>query len=256
MAAVLPGVGICAGADPDPLIPIAAPVSSLAAKHPPSSSPLNTKRLLFVIPDYQTVDSANYAAPLTPRQKWDLAYKDTVDPFNLASAVMTAAFSQVDNQTPKYGEGGVPYAKRFGAAVADGATQNFFSAGVLANLLHQDPRYFRMGPGFGSGVAKRTVYSVLQLVVARKDSGGLTFNSASMGGMVLGIAASNLYYPAASRSGAVMAGRLVTSVTGNVVGNLMSEFIPDIQKKFLECKLIQSKFIQAIFFHNKSASHD
>jgi len=252
MAASLPSAGVCAGAGPDPLVPNPAPaLSGLAAKHPSPSSPLNTKRLLFVIPDYQTVDSADYVAPLTARQKWSLAYKDTVDPFNLASAVMTAAFSQVDNQTPKYGEGGVPYAKRFGAAVADSGTQNFFSAGVLANLLHEDPRYFRMGPGYGAGVVRRTVYSVMQLVVARKDSGGLTFNAPGMFGMALGIAASNLYYPAASRSGPVMAGRVLTSLTGGVVGNLMSEFVPDLQKKFLQSKFVQDKFV-----HHKSAGQN
>jgi hypothetical protein len=240
-------VGACVEADPDPPVPLAAPGPVLArvtAKGAPSSSPLNTKRLLFVIPDYQTVDSADYVGPLTARQKWDLAYKGTVDPFNLASAVMTAAFSQADNQTPKYGEGGVPYAKRFGAAVADGATQNFFCAGVLATLLHQDPRYFRMGPGFGTGIVKRSIYSVMQLVVARKDSGGLTFNSSGMFGMGLGIAASNLYYPAASRSGSVMAERVLTSLTGGVTGNLMSEFLPDLQKKFLQGKFIQEKILR------------
>jgi hypothetical protein len=50
--------------------------------------------------------------------------------------------------------------------------------------------------------------------------------------MMLGIAASNLYYPAASVNGAVMAGRLETSLFSGVTGNLMSEFWPDVQQKF------------------------
>jgi hypothetical protein len=208
------------------LLPVLA-----AQGHSSHFSPLNTKRLLVVIPDYQTVESTKAFKPLTPAQKWDLALKETVDPFNLATAVMTAAFSQAGNQTPKYGEGGVAYGQRFAAAVADGGTQNFFSAGVLANLLHQDPRYYRMGPQ--SGILKRAVYSVTRLVVARRDSGKDTFNSSGLGGMALGIAASNLYYPSASVHGYVMAERLTTSLTGGVVGNLMSEFIPDLQQRVL-----------------------
>jgi hypothetical protein len=144
---------------------------------------------------------------------------------------MTAAFSQAGNQTPKYGEGGVAYAQRFAAAVADGATQDVFSAGVLANLLHQDPRYYRMGPQ--AGILKRAVYSVSRLAIARQDSGKAAFNASGLGGMALGIAASNLYYPSASVHGYVMAERLTTSLTGGVVGNLMSEFVPDLQQRVL-----------------------
>ena len=134
------------------------------------------------------------------------------------------------NQTPKYGEGGAAYARRLGAALADFGTQNFFSAGVLATLLHQDPRYYRKGPG--SGVARRAIYSVSRLVIARQDSGAPAFNASGIGGMMLGIAASNLYYPAVSVRGSVMACRVSTSLSGGIMGNLMSEFWPDLQKRF------------------------
>jgi hypothetical protein len=201
----------------------------------PVAVPLNEERILKVIPDYQTVqDSSHPVAPLTNREKWTLGLKETVDPFNLASAAMTAAFSQHDNQTPKYGEGWANYGKRFGAAIADFGTQNFFSAGVFATLLHQDPRYFRKGPG--SGVLPRVVYSVTRLFVCRDDRGQSVFNAANILGMGAGIAASNLYYPSASRTGTVMLGRIETSLFGGVTGNLLSEFWPDIQKKLFHKK--------------------
>jgi hypothetical protein len=189
------------------------------------------ERILGVIPNYQTVnDSTLPVAPLTRRQKWSLAVRETMDPFNVANAVVGSGFSQMGNQTPKYGEGAPAFAKRFGAAWADLATQNFFSAGVLATVLHQDPRYYRRGPR--SSVMKRVVYSVSRLAVTRQDSGRNTFNASGMLGMVMGIAASNAYYPSQSIRGEVMAARLSTSLTGGVIGNLMSEFWPDIQKKF------------------------
>ena len=128
---------------PAPAIPI--PVTPA-----PALTPLHADRIMGVIPDFQTVRDPTAAfVPLTPKQKWSLAFRENVDPFNIASAAMAAGFSQMGNQTPKYGEGGPAYAKRFGAALGDFGAQNIFSAGLLANVLHQDPRYYRKGPATG-----------------------------------------------------------------------------------------------------------
>ena len=197
--------------------------------------PLNDQRIALVIPDYQTVeDSSVPVAPMTASEKWHLGWKETIDPFNIATAAMTAAFSQRGNQTPKYGEGWPNYGRRFGAAIGDFGTQNLFSAGLFAVLLHQDPRYFRKGPS--ARIIPRILYSVTRLVICRNDSGHDTLNTSNFLGMGLGIAASNVYYPSASRTGTVMAGRVETSMLGGVTGSLMSEFWPDIQKKFFRKK--------------------
>ncbi len=195
------------------------------------AAPLNHQRILGVIPDYQTVrNSSGEVAPLTSKEKWQLAWKESVDPFNIANAAMGAAMSQADQETPRYGRGATAYAERFGAALGDFSTQNFFSAGVLANLFHQDPRYFRRGPS--SHFLNRVGYSVSRVGIGRQDSGKAAFNASGIGGMLLGIAASNAYYPSASRTGGVMAGRIGTSLLGGVMGNLLSEFWPDIQSRF------------------------
>jgi hypothetical protein len=201
----------------------------------PVTDPFNEERIFGVMPDFQTVpDPASRFVPLTPRQKWHLAVKETVDPFNIASAALAAGFSQMGNQTPKYGEGWPAYGMRFGAAQADFATQNFFSAGLLACLLHQDPRYYRRGPE--SPILARVAYSVSRLGIARTDAGKWAFNSSGIFGMMLGIVASNAYYPAASVRGEVMAARVATSLNGGAIGNLMSEFWPDIREKFFHKK--------------------
>ena len=193
---------------------------------------LTPKRILGVIPNYQTVSDAEHpVAPLTARQKWGLALRENLDPFNLANVALGAGSSQWGNRTPKYGEGGDAFSERFAAAWADMATQNFFSAGVLATLLHQDPRYYRKGPK--AGVLARVGYSLSRVVVTRQDSGAAAFNASGIGGMMLGIAASNAYYPRDSVRGPVMLNRITTCLTGSVTGNLLAEFWPDIQRKFL-----------------------
>ena len=214
-------------AAPDPAAILPAPFLPPPAIPAPAFNP---ERILGVIPNYQTVnDPSAGVLPLTRRQKWNLAWKETVDPFNIANALAGAVFSQADNETPAYGRGGAAFARRFAAANADLATQNFFSAGLFAVVLHQDPRYFRMGPK--ANILKRVGYSISRLAVAQQDSGKAAFNASNFLGMSMGIAASNAYYPEPSRRGTVMFERLTTSLTGGVIGNLMSEFWPDIQKK-------------------------
>ena len=203
----------------------------IAAVRP--SSVFNEDRIMGVLPDYQTVrDTTHWVAPLSARDKWFLAVKETLDPVNIATGLFTAAESQAGKETPKYGEGWANFGKRVYAAQLDFASQNFFSAGVMATILHQDPRYFRRGPQ--SKFLPRVVYSVSRLFIARQDSGRSAFNGSNIGGMAMGIAASNLYYPAASRNGTVMFDRVWTSLMGGAVGNLMSEFWPDVEQRLFK----------------------
>jgi len=221
---------------PDPAAILAPAVNPalmprLPSKRFSSLNPLTDRRLVGVIPDFGTVQPTESPAPLSLQQKWNLVVKGTIDPFNLVNSAMTAAFAQDGNQTPKYGEGRVAYGERFGAAVADGFTQSVMGGVVFAQMLHQDPRYFRLGPQVG--ILHRALYSVSRLMVVRTEKGKNTFNSSGMLGIATGIGMSNAYYPSASIRSRVMAERLSTSFTGVVVGNVMSEFVPDMQKFFL-----------------------
>src|SRR5215471_7878454 len=180
----------------------------------PVSVPLNKDRILKIIPNYQTVeDSSQNVAPMTAKEKWHLAWRSVTDPFNIGSAAFGAAWSQATGGTPKYGNGSVALAERFGASIGDLGSQTFFSTGVFATILHQDPRYFRKGPRYHFWV--RVGGSLKQVVVIRQDSGAKTFNASNMLGLAAGIGVSNLYYPAASRTGSVMLGRVVTSLSGD-----------------------------------------
>jgi len=218
-----------------PSSPAPPTLEELPLERAPVVVPLNEDRILKIIPDYQTVENSRQdVAPMTAKEKWNLAWKELIDPFNIASAGLGAAMSQGDNETPKYGHGARALGERFGAAIGDFGSQNVFSAGVFATLLHQDPRYFRRGPP--SGFFARVADSLKQIVITRQDSGRHAFNASNFLGMAAGIGLSNVYYPSASRTGTVMASRVATSLTGDVMGNLMSEFWPDIEKKFFRKK--------------------
>jgi len=207
-----------------------------AALQPASPAPVgDNSRIMGVIPNYQTVsDPTQPIVPLTVKQKFGLFAKETFDPFVAGAGIAGAALSQVGNDDPKYGEGAGPYAQRFGAAVADIATQNFFSDAVLSSLLHEDPRYFRKGPEFSFW--NRLGYSISRVFVTRTDAGNTTFNYSGIGGMSMGIALSNAYYPGRSVNGSEVGSRFATSLVASALGNILPEFWPDIHDKFFRRK--------------------
>jgi len=168
------------------------------------------------------------------RDKWKLFIKESVDPFAFFSAAAGAGISQWHNEDPKYGVGFKPYMQRFGAAQADITSQNFFQDAVLAPLFHEDPRYFRKGPG--STVLRRIGYAVSRAVITRRDSGKDGFNFSGILGMEMGIALSNAYYPPKSVNGGEMAYRALTSLTASALGNLPPEFWPDIKARLARYK--------------------
>jgi hypothetical protein len=196
---------------------------------------INDDRILGLIPNFLTVeDPTAKVPPLTVKQKFQLFAKETFDPFTGLSAAAGAALSQVGDDNPKYGEGAGPYAERFGAAVADITTQNFFQDAVLASLFHEDPRYFRRGPEFG--VWYRVGYALSRVVVTRTDAGKDRFNFSGILGMSMGIALSNAYYPDSSVRGSEVAYRFATSAVATALTNLLPEFWPDIHEKFFHHK--------------------
>jgi hypothetical protein len=195
----------------------------------------NTGRILGVIPNYLAVeDSTKEVVPLTVKQKFRLFAKETFDPFTAGAAAAGAALSQVGNNNPKYGEGAGPYGERFGAAVADITTQNFFSDAVLASVFHEDPRYFRRGPEFG--MWNRVGYALSRAVIIRTDAGTNRFSYSGTLGMAMGIALSNAYYPESSVSGREVAKRFESSLLATALSNLLPEFWPDIYQKVFHRK--------------------
>ncbi len=188
-----------------------------------------------VIPNFQTVNDPNQiVTPLSVKQKFELFLRETVDPFTILSGASGAALSQSDNDNPKYGQGSGPYAERFGAAVADITTQNFFSDAVLSSILHEDPRYFRRGPQYRFWY--RLGYSLSRVVMTQTDTGKPIFNCANIGGMALGIGLSNAYYPDKSVNGNEVATRFGTSLVASALSNILPEFWPDIKQKFFHHK--------------------
>jgi hypothetical protein len=133
------------------------------------------------------------------REHWNYFVHETVSPMTLGGGAFNAAFSQLTNTDPKYGVDRAAFGKRFGASIADIVSQNFFGDFVVASAFHEDPRYFRMGEGHS--LKYRAGYAISRALVIRNYRGRNTFNFDNVFGSALSAGFSNLYYPAASRTG-------------------------------------------------------
>ena len=70
-----------------------------------------------------------------------------LSPMTIGAGAFNAAISQVTDSTPLYGREFWPaYPERYGAAVGDIASQNFFGDFLLASVFHEDTRYVRREP--------------------------------------------------------------------------------------------------------------
>jgi hypothetical protein len=186
-----------------------------------------SQRILGVVPMFGVTSRQN-APPLTPGEKFRLFVKGASDPFQFVATGIQAGIGQANNEFPAYGQGAEGYGKRYGAALADEVSSEFFSNFLYPVLLKQDPRYFRLGEGT---VKHRIGYSLAQVFVSRKDSGGRTFNFSNVVGGISAGGVSNAYYPPSDRGFGLTMSRAGIAFIYGASGGLIDEFWPDIRRK-------------------------
>ena len=190
---------------------------------------LETKqRMAGVIPNFNTVNNGK-ATPLSPGQKFHLFFKGAFDPYQFVLAGIDAGIGQAENDNPGYGQGFEGYAKRYGANYADNFSGNFFGNAVLPSLLHQDPRYFRLGHG---SILHRTFYSISTTFRTRGDNGKWQPAYSNLTGNFIGASISNLYYPDGDRGISPTLRRALSITYQGTIGGLLQEFYPDAVKMY------------------------
>ena len=185
------------------------------------------QRILGVIPNFNT-SYVQDAAALSPRQKFSLALKSAVDPFQFAAAAVDAGLNQWENEYPGYGQGAQGYGKRLGASYADNFDGTLLGGAVFPVLLHQDPRYFRKGSG---SFKSRLFYAVSTTVRCKNDRGAWEPNYSNVLGNIAAGGISNLYYPSTDRGAGLTLERALTVTAEGAIGTVFVEFWPDISKE-------------------------
>jgi hypothetical protein len=190
------------------------------------------KRILGVLPNYRTADGTVPFMPITTKQKFTIARKDTLDYPSYVLAAAFAGISQVDNSNASFGQGLKGYARRYGSAIADQDLGNFMTEAIWPSMLHEDPRYFRKVNGSVKG---RLAYAATRVLVTRTDAGKWRFNTSEFMGNGTVAAIGNWYYPDA-RGLLPTLQRMGTQIGTDAISGVLKEFWPDIKKNWLHKK--------------------
>lgn len=183
---------------------------------------LETQQRMFgFVPNFYTVyDSAN-AVPLTPKLKFRLALRTSIDPVTLAGVGFMAGIKQAA-KTPNYQMGAAGYGQRFGATAVTGMSDILIGGAVLPSLLHQDPRYFYQS---GGSTKSRLMHALSYAFVTRGDDGRSHFNASSIGGDLAASALETAYYPAANRGALRFGGDFGLATAERTLNAIAQQFI-------------------------------
>jgi len=180
------------------------------------------QRVFGVFPNfYVTYDP--HPVALTWKQKFELAWKTTIDPVTFAIVGGIAGVQQAQNTFDGYGQGASGYGKRFGAAYADLVSGTFIGSAILPSLLKQDPRYYYKGSG---SKRSRILYAIANSVICKGDNGHWQPNYSNIIGSLAAGGISNLYYPAQDRDGLGLTfDNAAIGIGETAITNLLQEFL-------------------------------
>lgn len=207
-----------------PITTVATEIEVSASRQEIAAAQLSLEekqRVLGIFPNFY----ATYiwdAEPLSPRQKFSLAWKFSVDPVSVGMAGFMAGTEQAENEFSGYGQGARGYGKRFGAVYTDGFTSTMLGQAIFPVIFRQDPRYFVKGTG---SLTARALYAIETTVICKGDSGHWQPNYSNVLGNVASASISNAYYPASNRHGATLTleNSMFNTALG-AAGGLIQEF--------------------------------
>jgi hypothetical protein len=192
----------------------------------PEPEKKQSKRILGIIPNFESVSAGVKLPPLTPKQKIWLATEDSFDYSAFVYVAIQSVIGYETNSYREFGSGGVGYGRYYWHYFADSAVEDYVVEAAFPIALHQDPRYYTLGHG---GFFRRTGYAVSRLFVTRTDSEGRAVNFSELVGAGAAAGISSLYYPSQERTWTKVGQRWLTQETIDGVFYTFQEFWPDIR---------------------------
>ena len=193
-----------------------------------------TKRMLWVVPNFGAVSANTQLPPMSTREKFVLAAQDSVvDYSSYTWAVILAGQAMLLNSDPELGRGAVGYGRYYWRTFTDGVSGTFFTEAIVPWIAHEDPRYYTMEQG---GFFRRTGYAISRAVLTKTDSGRTRFSFSEVVGNGLEAGLSNAYYPPQERGLSQTATNWGTQMESAVLNHIFQEFWPDIRRKVFRQK--------------------
>jgi hypothetical protein len=226
---------------PDANLPDAPQATSFSASGPsatPATSMASvegkqTKRILFIVPNFRSVSADTKLPPETFKEKFVGATQDSFDYSAFIYVGLLAGVSQAQNSFPEFHQGAAGYGRYYWHTFVDQTDENYWTEFILPVTFRQDPRYYTLGNG---GLFKRTGYGFSRAFITRTDSGNETVNISEIVGAGAAAGISNLYYPSQYRTWTKTGQRWLDSVALDSATWIFREFWPDINNKIFHQK--------------------
>jgi hypothetical protein len=180
-----------------------APAAGTAKTTDPNANPADlaqgrqTKRILFVVPNFRAVSADQHLPPQTIKEKFKTAALDSFDYSNFIFVAGQAGVAQANKSYPEFGQGAAGYGRYYWHTLADAINENMWVEFIVPSALRQDTRYYTLGHG---GVVKRLGYAFSRVAITRTDAGKETFNFSEFLGAGAFSGVANLYYPSQERT--------------------------------------------------------
>jgi hypothetical protein len=200
---------------------------------PATTGPQQTKRILFVIPNFRSVSADQKLPPTTTPEKFKIALQDSFDYSAFLEVGILAGLNEYENSEPLFHQGAPGYARYYWHSFADNTDGNFMTEFIVPTLTKEDPRYYTLGHG---GFVRRTGYSVSRLFITRNNEGNPTPNFSEIVGNGAASGISGLYYPSNERGWTKTGQRWVLQVGIDGLSNLVKEFWPDVNDRLFHDK--------------------
>jgi hypothetical protein len=199
--------------------------ASSSASSANSGEGQQTKRILWIIPNFRAVNAGVKLPPQTVKEKFKTGALDSFDYSSFIFVGIQAGISQATDAYPAFHQGAAGYGRYYWHTFADQTDENLWVEGILPVVLRQDSRYYTMGHG---GFIKRGFYAVTRTVITRTDSGRETFNASEILGAGTAAGISSAYYPTQYRTWTKIGQRWLTNVLLDFGTFGAKEFWPDV----------------------------
>lgn len=195
----------------------------------PDVAPSKTAQMP-VAPKFSKYIPAGYAVEqIHGKEKLVMGARDLYSVGDIGDWFISAGWEQIWNSQPNYGTDRGAFGERLGAAAIRESTEGILTDGVFDVWLHEDPRYFVLGPQYG--VVHRAIYAAERVAVTRSSSDGHAKPNFGLWlGQASAVALTNAYYPQKNRDFDDNWHRYVGALAGSAGGYVLDEFTGDIKK--------------------------
>ena len=197
--------------------------------------PLNRqqpKRILGFMPNFRSVSGGITPHPLGWKYNFSVATHQAFDYSSFIFLGLTSITAEGMNSHPALGKGADGFYAYAWRGFLDKTDGTYLSAWLLPSILHEDTRYYALGPGHS--IVKRSLYVISRQAVARTYGGSDTPNIAGLGGKVLTQVISRYYYPPSAANFGVLATKFGYAAMRDIGFSAIREFYPDIAAHYVQ----------------------